>query len=296
MENVGIVGLGDMGSGFAKNLINKNFSTMGIDLNEKRMKDFIRIGGVAANSLSDLGKFSDIVFVMVMDGNQANEVILNKNGLIHNLKKNSTIILTSTIKPLEAKKIGEVIKDTNINFIDSPVSGGFAGAQNGTLTMMVAGEKSVIEKSKSVLNAISNKIHHVGSKPGEGQTVKACLQSLIGSIFTATFEAAALAAKAGIKGETLLKVFSTSGAGCNVTNSALENIIDRKFYGTGSSISTMHKDLIISLNLAENLGVPLHTASTAMQLFHAGKTKYPDADNWIISKVIEEIIGAELHR
>ena len=285
-----------MGSGFAKNLINKNFSTMGIDLNEKRMKDFIRIGGVAANSLSDLGKFSDIVFVMVMDGNQANEVILNKNGLIHNLKKNSTIILTSTIKPLEAKKIGEVIKDTNINFIDSPVSGGFAGAQNGTLTMMVAGEKSVIEKSKSVLNAISNKIHHVGSKPGEGQTVKACLQSLIGSIFTATFEAAALAAKAGIKGETLLKVFSTSGAGCNVTNSALENIIDRKFYGTGSSISTMHKDLIISLNLAENLGVPLHTASTAMQLFHAGKTKYPDADNWIISKVIEEIIGAELHR
>ena len=162
--------------------------------------------------------------------------------------------------------------------------------------MMAAGEKSVIEKSKSVLNAISNKIHHVGSKPGEGQTVKACLQSLIGSIFTATFEAAALAAKAGIKGETLLKVFSTSGAGCNVTNSALENIIDRKFYGTGSSISTMHKDLIISLNLAENLGVPLHTASTAMQLFHAGKTKYPDADNWIISKVIEEIIGAELHR
>ena len=296
MENVGIVGLGDMGSGLAKNLINKNFSTMGIDLNEKRMKDFIRIGGVAANSLSDLGKFSDIVFVMVMDGNQANEVILNKNGLIHNLKKNSTIILTSTIKPLEAKKIGEVIKDTNINFIDSPVSGGFAGAQNGTLTMMAAGEKSVIEKSKSVLNAISNKIHHVGSKPGEGQTVKACLQSLIGSIFTATFEAAALAAKAGIKGETLLKVFSTSGAGCNVTNSALENIIDRKFYGTGSSISTMHKDLIISLNLAENLGVPLHTASTAMQLFHAGKTKYPDGDNWIISKVIEEIIGAELHR
>mgnify|MGYP001362556636 CR=1 FL=1 len=296
MENVGIVGLGDMGSGFAKNLINKNFSTMGIDLNEKRMKDFIRIGGVAANSLSDLGKFSDIVFVMVMDGNQANEVILNKNGLIHNLKKNSTIILTSTIKPLEAKKIGEVIKDTNINFIDSPVSGGFAGAQNGTLTMMAAGEKSVIEKSKSVMNAISNKIHHIGSKPGEGQTVKACLQSLIGSIFTATIEAAALAAKAGIKGETLLKVFSTSGAGCNVTNSALENIIDRKFYGTGSSISTMHKDLIISLNLAENLGVPLHTASTAMQLFHAGKTKYPDGDNWIISKVIEEIIGAELHR
>ena len=58
----------------------------------------------------------------------------------------------------------------------------------------------------------------------------------------------------------------------------------------------MHKDLTIALDLAENLGVPLHTASTAMQLFHAGKTKYPDGDNWVVTKVIEEIIGAELHR
>ena len=157
-------------------------------------------------------------------------------------------------------------------------------------------EKSILEKSRPVMNAISKNIHHVGIKPGEGQIVKACLQSLIGSIFSATFEAAALAAKAGVKGETLFNVFSTSGAGCNVTNTALENIIDRKFSGTGSSISTMHKDLTIALDLGEKLSVPLHTASTAMQLFHAGKTKYPNGDNWVITKVIEEIIGAELHR
>ena len=61
-----------------------------------------------------------------------------------------------------------------------------------------------------------------------------------------------------------------------MANTALENIIDRKFEGTGSHIKTMHKDLTISLNMAEELGVPLHTAATAMQIFHAGKTKYPD--------------------
>ena len=94
----------------------------------------------------------------------------------------------------------------------------------------------------------------------------------------------------------MFNVFSTSGAGCGVTNTALENIIDRKFFGTGSSISTMHKDLTIALDLAESLGVPLHTASTAMQLFHVGKNKFPNGDNWVIAKVIEEIIGAELHR
>ena len=58
----------------------------------------------------------------------------------------------------------------------------------------------------------------------------------------------------------------------------------------------MHKDLTISLDLARDLGVPLHTASTAMQLFHAGKTKYPEGDNWAVTRVLEEIVGAELHR
>ena len=116
------------------------------------------------------------------------------------------------------------------------------------------------------------------------------------SIFSATFEAAVLAAKAGVSGEVLYKVFSTSGAGSGVCNTALENIIDRKFEGTGSHIATMHKDLTISLDLARDLGVPLHTASTAMQLFHAGKTKYPEGDNWAVTRVLEEIVGAELHR
>ncbi|MEO1552248.1 MAG: NAD-binding protein, partial [Pseudomonadota bacterium] len=120
--------------------------------------------------------------------------------------------------------------------------------------------------------------------------------SLIGGIFSATFEAAALAAKAGVPGEVLHKVVSTSSAGCGAANTALEKIIDRQFEGTGSHIATMHKDLTIALDLAEQLTVPLHTASAAMQLFHAGKAKYPNGDNWIVTRVIEEIIGAELHR
>ena len=293
---IGVIGLGDMGSGIAKNLILNKFETIGFDLNKKRMQNFKNMGGIFARSLSEVAKFSDVVFVMVMNGDQANQVILGENGIINKLKKGSTVILTSTIKPVEAKKIGEKMKNTKIDIIDSPVSGGFVGAQNGTLTMMAAGKKNVLKKCRLVMNAVSKNIHHVGINCGDGQTVKACLQSLIGSIFSATFEAAALAAKAGIKGETLFNVFSTSGAGCNVTNSALENIIDRKFSGTGSSISTMHKDLTIALDLGENLGVPLHTASTAMQLFQAGKTKFPDDDNWAVVKVIEEIIGAELHR
>ena len=296
MHKVGVVGLGDMGSGLAKNLIKNGFDTIGLDISEKRMQAFIEMGGKPAQTLKEVGTYSDAVFVMVMMGDQVKSVVLGKDGLISYLKKGSVVILTATIKPSEATEIGEAMKDSGIYLIDSPVSGGFPGAQNGTLTMMAAGEDKVLDQYKPVMEAVSSTIHRVGSFSGQGQIVKACLQSLIGSIFSATFEAAALAAKAGVKGDTLYKVFSSSGAGCGVSNTALENIIDRKFVGTGSHISTMHKDLTISLNLAKKLGVPMHMASTAMQLFHAGKTKYPEGDNWIVAKVIEEIIDAELHR
>ena len=105
-----------------------------------------------------------------------------------------------------------------------------------------------------------------------------------------------MAAKAGVPGQVLLDVFSTSSAGCGVVNNALEKIIDRQFEGTGSHINTMHKDLTIAMGLGEELGVPLHTAGSAMQIFHAGRSKYPNGDNWVCTRVIEQIVGAELHR
>ncbi|MEP0945095.1 MAG: NAD(P)-dependent oxidoreductase [Rhizobiaceae bacterium] len=296
MKTAGIIGLGDMGSGLAKNLINHGFATTVFDLSEERVKAFTDLGGQAAQSVAEVAANSNHVYVMVMNGDQARSVILGEDGLVNNMTKGSTILLTATIKPSEARAIGEAMTGCGINLIDSPVSGGFPGAQSGTLTMMAAGNNDVMAANHDVMKAVSATIHHVGQNAGEGQTVKACLQSLIGSIFSATFEASALAAKAGVSGEVLYNVFSSSGAGCGVANTALENIIDRQFEDTGSHINTMHKDLTICLNLAEELGVPMQTASSAMQVFHAGKSKYPNGDNWICTRVIEEIIGAELHR
>lgn len=292
----GVVGLGDMGSGLAKNLIANGFETHGIDLDPARCAAFEQLGGRLAPDLSSLGAACDAVFVMVMNGDQARAVILGEDGLCARMRKGGAVILSATIKPHEARAIGTDMADTGIHLIDTPVSGGFPGAQNGTLTMMAAAPDAVLDRFAPVMEAVSANIHRVGSAAGDGQTVKACLQSLIGAQFSATFEAAALAAKAGVSGQVLLDVFSTSSAGCGVVNNALEKIIDRQFEGTGSSIHTMHKDLTISMGLGEELGVPLHTAAAAMQIFHAGRTKYPDGDNWVCTRVIEEIIGAELHR
>lgn len=296
MAKIGIIGIGDMGSGLAKNLIANGYEVHGFDLSVERMKSFVDRGGVAASCLGDVGRDAEAVFVMVMTGAQADAVILGPDGLSDTMPDKSSIILTATIKPAEAAAIAEGLFGKSINLIDSPVSGGFPWAQAGTLTMMAAGSQAALQACRPVMEAVSSTIHEVGDAAPHGQIVKACLQSIIGSMFSATFEAATLAAKAGVKGETLLNVVSSSGAGCGVTRTALENIIDRKFEGTGSHIATMHKDLTICLAFGEQLGVPLHMAATAMQLFHAGKSKYPDGDNWAVTRVLEEIVGAELHR
>ena len=294
--NTGVVGLGDMGSGLAKNLIKSGFPAYGFDLSEARMKAFSDLGGNLAASVRDLAQKTDVVFVMVMTGDQAKSVILGGDGLAANMPKGSVIILTATIKPNEAIEIGKALNGTGIGLVDSPVSGGFPGAQGGTLTMMAAGSHKDMETARPAMEAVSSTIWNVGDQPGQGQTVKACLQSLLGAMFSATFEAAAMAAKAGISGQALYNVVANGSGGCTVTKAALENIIDRKCKGAGSHIATMHKELTISMNLGEQLGVPLHTAAAAMQIFHAGKTKYPDGDNWVCTRVIEEIVGAELHR
>ena len=291
MRNVGVVGLGNMGSGLAKNLIKKGFKTIGLDLSDNRMKAFIEMGGKPAKTIKEVGVHSDAVFVMVMNGDQAKSIILGENGLVSHLKKESVVILTATIKPSEVQEIAVAMKDSEIHLIDSPVSGGFSGAQNGTLTLMAAGEDKLLNKFMPVMEAVSKNVHRVGSMVGQGQTVKACLQTLIGSIIAATSEASVLAAKAGLEGKILYNVFSTSGASSEVANTALKNIINRKFTETGSHISTIHKDLTISLNLANELDVPMSMSSTAMQLFQAGIKQYPEGDNWIITKIIEDIIG-----
>lgn len=296
MKNVGVIGIGDMGSGLAKNLLAHGFSVTGVDLKPDRMAAFKAMGGTPAASPAEVGKASEAAFVMVMTGDEAKQVILGADGLVSHLPKGGAVILSATIKPREAREIGAAMEGSGIHLVDTPVSGGFPGAQSGTLTMMAAAPDDVLDRFAPVMQAVSANIHRVGRAPGDGQTVKACLQSLIGAQFSATFEAAALAAKAGVPGQVLLDVFSTSSAGCGVVNNALEKIIDRQFEGTGSHINTMHKDLTISMGLGEELGVPLHTAASAMQIFHAGRTKYPNGDNWVCTRVIEEIIGAELHR
>merc|ERR1712185_284791 len=164
----GVIGLGDMGSGLAKNLIANGFETSGFDLSDTRMAQFAEMGGVACTAVGEVGAHADIVYVMVMNGDQAKDVILGEGGLAASMDEGGIIMLTATIKPAEARAIGDGLAGTGIRMIDSPVSGGFPGAQGGTLTMMAAADDDLLDAARPVMEAVSGTIHHVGQTPGEG--------------------------------------------------------------------------------------------------------------------------------
>ena len=147
---------------------------------------------------------------------------------------------------------------------------------------------------KTKVESISKNMIHVGTNIGDGQTVKASLQSFIGATFTAIFESLVLGSKAGIDGQTLYDVFSTSGVSSPLFKNCAKLIMDRKFENTGSHISTMYKDLGITMDMAKKNGVPMFTTGAAFELFQAGISLYPEGDNWSIVKVLEKMADTKV--
>ena len=294
MKEVGVIGLGDMGIGMAGNIIKSGFTCTGFDIRAERIEMLKALGGQSAHSPRQVGEHADAVFIMVMNGQQVLEVIAGEEGLLKSLKPGATIIVSATIEPWEARAAAGALEGSGINIIDTPVSGGKSGADNGTLTMMAAAPKAVFDDNLAVLNAVGGKIFHVGEEAGMGQTVKASLQAFIGASFTAIFESLVLGSKAGVSGQVLYDVFSASGVGSPLFRNCAALIMDRKFEKTGSHIGTMYKDLGISMNLAREKGVCMFTAAAAYELFQAGLSMYPQGDNWSIVKLLEQIAGTEV--
>jgi 3-hydroxyisobutyrate dehydrogenase-like beta-hydroxyacid dehydrogenase len=294
MRSVGIVGLGDMGIGLASNILKAGFSLKGLDLREERKALLKEMGGTPVSSIKEVGTDTDVTFVMVMNGAQVKSVIMGEGGLLESMKSGSNIIVTATINPSEIRECAEPCKAKGINLIDSAVSGGKSGADNGTLTMMIAAPKEVFDANQDVFQAVGKDLFHVGTEAGQGQVIKASLQALIGSSFTAIFEAMVLGTKAGADPRTLYEVFCSSGVGSGLLKNCGELILQRKFEKTGSHIGTMHKDLGISMNLAKESGCAMYTAAAAYEMFQTGKSLYPDGDNWSIIKFLEQIAGTEV--
>ena len=294
-RTVGVIGLGDMGLAMARNLLAAGFATGGCDLREERLALLEAAGGFRAESPAELAQTAETIFVMVLNGAQALQVIRGEKGLLGAMPAGATLIITATIEPGELRHIIQALAGSGIQLIDCPVSGGQFGAEAGTLTLMAAAPAALIAAQRAVLEAISAKIIHIGETPGQGQTVKAALQAFIGVSYVGIFEALALGTAAGIPGRKLVDVIGSTHAGnTSFFRAVTQHILAREFDHTGSHIGTMVKDLGISQSLGRECHVPLFTTAAAAELFRSAVARYPQEDNQCIIKLLEEVSGVEL--
>ena len=264
----GVIGLGTMGMGAALNLHRKGHAVTGCEPRETVRAEFTAAGGQTVASAGQLPGDLDAVVVFVLNAAQTEEVLFGPDGCLARLNKGAVILCCATIAPDAARSLGKRIADAGFLMLDSPVSGGKAGAHAGTMTVMGSGSDAAFAKAGPVLEAMSTKVWRLGSEPGVGSTVKMVNQLLAGVHIATAAEALALGIRAGADPKTLFEVISESAGSSWMWQNRVPHILA----GDDTPLSTVNifvKDLGIVLDQARGLTFPLPMAAAAHQLFLA---------------------------
>jgi putative dehydrogenase len=264
---VAVIGLGTMGMGAARNLLAKGHQVIGCDLRETARAELASAGGATVASPAELGE-AEAVIVLVVNAAQEEEVLFGPRGCVPRLARGSVVICSSTVAPAFARAMEERLTHAGLLMLDAPVSGGRAGAEAGTMTVMGSGTPAAFERAKPVLDAIAGTVFRLGDQAGIGSTVKMVNQLLAGVHIAVAAEALALGIRAGADPRTLYEVISASAGSSWMWQNRIPHILsgdDRPL----SAANIFVKDLGIVLDQARALSFPLPLASCAHQLFLA---------------------------
>ena len=191
--NIGFIGLGAMGLPMAVNLIMAGHVVTAFDFNEDALKAFAEQGGVVADSAAEAAKASDFFVLMVVNGDQADDVLFGAGKAVEALPSGACVIASCTQPPAQAKALGDKLAEHQLTLVDAPVSGGVGGAQTGTLTIMASCPAHIFEKATPLLDVVGKNVFHVGEDHGAGSTAKLVNQLLCGVHIAAAAEALQLA-------------------------------------------------------------------------------------------------------
>ena len=213
MAEITFIGLGNMGLPMAMNLLKNGHSVTGFDLAEDQVKILTNAGGKSTSDINKTIQTSDAVITMLPSGKIVKSIFFGDNGIINNAPKNLLLIDSSTIDVETAREVSKEAISKNLRIVDAPVSGGVGGAQAGTLTFMVGGEKESFVSAKEFLDIMGGNIIYAGLS-GNGQAAKICNNMLLGISMIGTAEAFNLAENLGLDAQTFFDISSTASGQC----------------------------------------------------------------------------------
>jgi 2-hydroxy-3-oxopropionate reductase len=293
MLKVGYIGLGLMGKSIARNILKAGFPVVVHNRSQAAVDELVAEGAVSANSPAEVAKQVDVVFTNLPDSPDVELVALGKNGIIEGAHAGLIMVDNSTIKPASARMIAEKLSAKGVLSLDAPVSGGDIGAKNGTLTIMVGGDASALEKVMPVFMAMGKTVTHVG-EAGAGQVAKAANQIMVAAQMVAMGELLIFSKKAGVDPQKVVDAIKGGAAQCWT----LDVKPPRLFAGNRNPGFKAHmqlKDMKIVLDTAREYNMPLSSAAENTKLFQQMiEMGLGELDNSAVVAVIEKLSGTNL--
>jgi len=270
---VGVVGLGNMGSALAANLVDAGHTVVTHDLAGPGRSP---VGAAFVSSVADLACSVDVLVLSLPDGRASERVageIASTGG-----RRAAHVVDTSTIGPAAARSIDDLLTDAGVAYLDAPVSGGVAGARARTLFVMYAGPDAACAAVEPVLAGLSDRRRRVGDRPGMAQALKLANNFLSATALAATSEAIAFGRAAGLDMATMLEVLDASSGRSAATGDKFPDHVVTGRYAAGFTSGLMAKDVRLYLQSVEDEGGPSAVGQTTATIWNRFAATDPTAD------------------
>jgi 2-hydroxy-3-oxopropionate reductase len=293
MLKVGYIGLGLMGKSVARNILKAGFPLVVHNRSRAAVDELVSEGALAADSPKEVASQVDVIFTNLPDTPDVEKVVLGENGIIAGAHDGLIYVDNSTIKPASARMLAEKLSAKNIFALDAPVSGGDIGARNATLTIMVGGDASALEKVMPVLLAMGKTVTHVGDA-GAGQVAKAANQIMVAAQMVAMGELLVFSKKAGVDPRKVVDAIKGGAAQCWTLDVKPPRLFDGN-RNPGFKAHMQLKDLKIILDTAREYDIPvsgtIENTRRFQQMIDSGMG---ELDNSAVVGVFEKQAGVEI--
>jgi len=286
MKKIGFIGIGLMGLPMAKNLLKAGYELKAFNRTESKAEPLREFGGKISKSIKEVVSDNDVVITMLTDDNSV-DTVMNSQEFLENLKVDATVIDMSSVKPTTAISHGNNLKSKNINYLDSPVSGGTIGAEEGSLAIMVGGEQKVFDDVSDVLKAMGNPT--LVGPLSSGQVSKLANQIIVGLTIGAVAEAVTLCEKAGANPNKMIKALSGGWADSKILQTHGKRMIEKDFTPKGRT-SVHLKDMNNILECANSYSTHLPISNLVKEMYKSlVENGHGETDHSSLYKEIERI-------
>jgi len=291
---VGVIGLGSMGLGTARALIEGGHEVHGYDVDPAANVALAAAGGAVASNPAELAGCCQVLVVLVVNTAQVNAALFGEQGAAVAAAPGTLVMLCSTVAPDDARRCAAALEAHGLLMLDAPVSGGAARAREGALSVMASGSEAAFALAAPVLDVMADTVHRLGDACGVGSSVKLVNQLLAGVHIAAAAEAMALGLRLGLDARSVFEVIRVSAGTSWMFENRVPHMLDGD-YAPRSAVDIFVKDLGLVSDAGRALRFPLPLSATALQQFMAASAAgYGGEDDAAVLKVFARLAGLQL--